>query len=146
MLRAYAHCRTFDPEEADFFYVPVWYCCWMWPVNGWSDYPFWGAPTCKAHGLVEVGLEGAGHGPRLPRARLQRRVSLPSPSALHTLLVVGSLAPLLQHRPHVASRQGVDPEALPLLGEKRGVPEPAVQPSPGCVIPMLRPAAAAPAT
>ncbi|KAG2488354.1 hypothetical protein HYH03_013044 [Edaphochlamys debaryana] len=37
--------RTFDPEEADFFYVPVYFTCWTWPVNGWADYPFWGAPT-----------------------------------------------------------------------------------------------------
>ncbi|PNW76519.1 hypothetical protein CHLRE_11g467660v5 [Chlamydomonas reinhardtii] len=37
--------RTFDPDEADFFYLPVYYTCWMWPVNGWADTPFWGAPT-----------------------------------------------------------------------------------------------------
>ncbi|KAG2488357.1 hypothetical protein HYH03_013047 [Edaphochlamys debaryana] len=37
--------RTFDPEEADFFYVPVYYTCFMWPVNGWADFPFWGAPS-----------------------------------------------------------------------------------------------------
>ncbi|GFR45050.1 hypothetical protein Agub_g6421 [Astrephomene gubernaculifera] len=37
--------RTFDPEEADFFYVPVYYGCFMWPINGWADMPFWGAPT-----------------------------------------------------------------------------------------------------
>ncbi|EFJ49814.1 acetylglucosaminyltransferase [Volvox carteri f. nagariensis] len=37
--------RTFDPEEADFFYVPVYYTCWMWPINGWADMPFYGAPT-----------------------------------------------------------------------------------------------------
>ncbi|KAG2489065.1 hypothetical protein HYH03_012501 [Edaphochlamys debaryana] len=38
--------RTFDPEEAAFFYVPVYFTCWTWPINGWSDGPFWGAPTC----------------------------------------------------------------------------------------------------
>ncbi|GIL93384.1 hypothetical protein Vretimale_17471 [Volvox reticuliferus] len=44
MLSVSPH-RTFDPEEADFFYVPVYYTCWMWPVNGWADMPFYGAPT-----------------------------------------------------------------------------------------------------
>ncbi|KAG2493469.1 hypothetical protein HYH03_008286 [Edaphochlamys debaryana] len=37
--------RTFDPEEADYFYVPVYFTCWTWPVNGYADMPFWGAPT-----------------------------------------------------------------------------------------------------
>ncbi|PNH01020.1 putative beta-1,4-xylosyltransferase IRX10L, partial [Tetrabaena socialis] len=40
--------RTFDPEEADFFYVPVYYTCFMWPINGWADMPFWGPPTSWA--------------------------------------------------------------------------------------------------
>ncbi|KXZ48538.1 hypothetical protein GPECTOR_27g709 [Gonium pectorale] len=44
-MLAISHHRTYDPEEADFFYVPVYYCCWMWPVNGWADTPFFGAPT-----------------------------------------------------------------------------------------------------
>ncbi|KAG2493455.1 hypothetical protein HYH03_008272 [Edaphochlamys debaryana] len=39
--------RTFDPEEADFFYVPVYYSCWTWPVNGEADVPYWGAPTSQ---------------------------------------------------------------------------------------------------
>ncbi|KAG2488355.1 hypothetical protein HYH03_013045 [Edaphochlamys debaryana] len=39
--------RTFNPEEADFFYVPVYYTCWMWPVNGRADMPYWGAPYSR---------------------------------------------------------------------------------------------------
>ena len=26
--------RTLDPEEADFFYVPVYHSCYMWPIHG----------------------------------------------------------------------------------------------------------------
>ncbi|KAG2488349.1 hypothetical protein HYH03_013039 [Edaphochlamys debaryana] len=37
--------RTFDPEEADFFYVPVYFSCFTWPINGRADVPYWGAPT-----------------------------------------------------------------------------------------------------
>ncbi|KIZ06152.1 exostosin-like glycosyltransferase [Monoraphidium neglectum] len=33
--------RTLDPEEADFFYVPAYTSCYMWPVHAWADYPFW---------------------------------------------------------------------------------------------------------
>ncbi|GLC34055.1 hypothetical protein PLESTB_000832400 [Pleodorina starrii] len=36
--------RTFDPEEADFFYVPVYVACYFWPVLGWADFPWWYAP------------------------------------------------------------------------------------------------------
>ncbi|EFJ52271.1 acetylglucosaminyltransferase [Volvox carteri f. nagariensis] len=36
--------RTFDPEEADFFYVPMYITCFMWPVMGWADFPWWHAP------------------------------------------------------------------------------------------------------
>ncbi|PNH11304.1 putative glucuronosyltransferase [Tetrabaena socialis] len=37
--------RTFDPEEADFFYVPMYYTCYLWPIMGWADFPWWHAPT-----------------------------------------------------------------------------------------------------
>ena len=37
--------RTFDPEEADFFYVPVYVTCLMYPVLGWADFPYYYAPT-----------------------------------------------------------------------------------------------------
>ncbi|KIZ02089.1 exostosin-like glycosyltransferase [Monoraphidium neglectum] len=33
--------RTLDPGEADFFYVPQLLTCWMHPVSGWADYPWW---------------------------------------------------------------------------------------------------------
>ncbi len=32
--------RTLDPDEADFFYVPVYASCYMHPVHGWADYPW----------------------------------------------------------------------------------------------------------
>jgi hypothetical protein len=40
--------RTFDPEDADFFYVPVYLTCFVWPVLGWADYPYYYAPTVNA--------------------------------------------------------------------------------------------------
>lgn len=30
-----------DPEEADLFYVPAYTSCFVWPVYGWADYPWW---------------------------------------------------------------------------------------------------------
>eukprot|EP00877_Chromochloris_zofingiensis_P008502 jgi/Chrzof1/3905/Cz13g12240.t1 len=33
--------RTLDPEEADFFYVPAYLSCYLWPVHGWADFPSW---------------------------------------------------------------------------------------------------------
>ena len=37
-------CRTLNPEEADFFYVPTYQGCLMFPVIGWADMPYWNAP------------------------------------------------------------------------------------------------------
>ncbi len=38
------HCsiphRTLDPEEADFFYLPIYLTCFIWPVLGWADGPW----------------------------------------------------------------------------------------------------------
>ena len=31
--------RTFDPEEADYFYVPIYTSCLMWPIYGWGGPP-----------------------------------------------------------------------------------------------------------
>ena len=36
--------RTFDPEEADFFYVPTYVTCLMHPVQGWVDFPWYYGP------------------------------------------------------------------------------------------------------
>ncbi|KAG1665166.1 hypothetical protein FOA52_005547 [Chlamydomonas sp. UWO 241] len=36
--------RTFDPEEADFFYVPVYSACYFWPIHGHADYPLYPGP------------------------------------------------------------------------------------------------------
>eukprot|EP00775_Hariotina_reticulata_P001698 gene1698-2044_t len=33
--------RTLDPEQADFFYVPVYAACFMEAVAGWADAPWW---------------------------------------------------------------------------------------------------------
>lgn len=37
-------CRTFDPEEADFFYVPAYTSCYPFPIMGWADFPWFGPP------------------------------------------------------------------------------------------------------
>ncbi|KAG1664527.1 hypothetical protein FOA52_012994 [Chlamydomonas sp. UWO 241] len=36
--------RTFDPEEADFFYVPQYSNCMMFPLHGWADFPWFAPP------------------------------------------------------------------------------------------------------
>ncbi|GAX76857.1 hypothetical protein CEUSTIGMA_g4303.t1 [Chlamydomonas eustigma] len=36
--------RTFDPEEADYFYVPLYVTCYFWPIIGWADHPWWYGP------------------------------------------------------------------------------------------------------
>ncbi|KAG2501891.1 hypothetical protein HYH03_000389 [Edaphochlamys debaryana] len=36
--------RTFDPEEADFFYVPVYVTCYFWPIMGYADHPWYHSP------------------------------------------------------------------------------------------------------
>jgi hypothetical protein len=33
-------CRTFDPEEADFFFMPAYLTCYIWPINAWTDGPW----------------------------------------------------------------------------------------------------------
>lgn len=32
--------RTLDPEEADFFFVPVYTSCYMYPIHGYNDSPY----------------------------------------------------------------------------------------------------------
>mmetsp|Transcript_19563 Transcript_19563/g.42445 ORF Transcript_19563/g.42445 Transcript_19563/m.42445 type:complete len:788 (+) Transcript_19563:181-2544(+) len=36
--------RTYDPEEADFFYVPQYASCYPFPIMSWADYPWFHAP------------------------------------------------------------------------------------------------------
>ncbi|MEW5301912.1 MAG: hypothetical protein WDW36_004736 [Sanguina aurantia] len=36
--------RTFDPDEADFFYVPHMATCHAFPINGWADWPWFHLP------------------------------------------------------------------------------------------------------
>eukprot|EP00798_Chlamydomonas_sp_ICE-L_P023547 gene23547-9071_t len=43
-LLAQSEHRTFDPEEADFFYVPHTATCYAYPVMGWADYPWFPEP------------------------------------------------------------------------------------------------------
>lgn len=40
-LLAQSHHRTLDPEEADFFYAPVYAGCYAWPIYGWADFPWY---------------------------------------------------------------------------------------------------------
>ncbi|EFN55367.1 hypothetical protein CHLNCDRAFT_52572 [Chlorella variabilis] len=35
--------RTLDPEEADYFYIPVYSSCYMYPIHGFADTPFFHA-------------------------------------------------------------------------------------------------------
>ena len=44
--------RTYDPEEADLFYVPAYLACYIYPVYGAADWPHWpGLDGAKA-GIV----------------------------------------------------------------------------------------------
>ena len=36
--------RVLDPDQADFFYVPVYTSCFMHPIMGWADFPWFYAP------------------------------------------------------------------------------------------------------
>lgn len=36
--------RTFDPDEADFFYVPPFTKCFIHPVFAWADTPWFPGP------------------------------------------------------------------------------------------------------
>ncbi|KAG1665161.1 hypothetical protein FOA52_005542 [Chlamydomonas sp. UWO 241] len=51
--------RTFDPDEADFFYVPVDSSCFMYPVFAYADFPWYHGPSNirpmqAAHLLLEA--------------------------------------------------------------------------------------------
>ncbi|GFR49029.1 hypothetical protein Agub_g11051, partial [Astrephomene gubernaculifera] len=37
--------RTFDPDQADFFYVPVYGSCFIYPVHCYADGPWWHVPS-----------------------------------------------------------------------------------------------------
>jgi hypothetical protein len=51
--------RTLDPEEADFFYIPVYPSCNAHPVLGFSDFPwFHGGPGAnRAHSATNMWIE-----------------------------------------------------------------------------------------
>lgn len=42
-------CRTFDPEQADFFYVPAYVTCWIFPVFDGADFPWYFGPVREWH-------------------------------------------------------------------------------------------------
>ncbi|KAJ9511254.1 hypothetical protein QJQ45_017152, partial [Haematococcus lacustris] len=50
--------RTFDPEQADFFYVPLFISCWLLPVWSTADYPWWHGPSSiRVHQASNLMLE-----------------------------------------------------------------------------------------
>ncbi|KAL6745753.1 exostosin-like glycosyltransferase [Haematococcus lacustris] len=50
--------RTFNPEEADFFYVPLFISCWMHPIYAVADYPWWHGPSqLRVHHASNMMLE-----------------------------------------------------------------------------------------
>lgn len=40
--------RTYDWEEADYFYVPAYTGCLTHPIFGWADHPWWHGPSCAS--------------------------------------------------------------------------------------------------
>ena len=112
--------RTFDPEEADYFYVPQYSACFIFPMHAYADYPWFGPPgLCESlissslicrlstHALHHlcVCVQSGGHVPlagfKLPHVSIVRSGTCTSRS--------------LPHHPG----QAVDPEALPILGPER---------------------------
>ncbi|PSC76758.1 exostosin-like glycosyltransferase [Micractinium conductrix] len=51
--------RTLDPEEADFFYVPVYTTCYIWPLHEYNDGPFFHASNDipRVHGAINMLIE-----------------------------------------------------------------------------------------
>ena len=48
-----------DPEQADFFYVPVYTSCLFHPVLGWADLPwYYGAGGTPSHAAQQTGRAG----------------------------------------------------------------------------------------
>jgi hypothetical protein len=39
--------RTFDPDEADFFYVPAYMNCLIFPITGMTDFPWYPGPVSE---------------------------------------------------------------------------------------------------
>ncbi len=44
--------RTLDPDSADFFYVPVYTSCYIHPVWGWADTPWFHNPGGQTRSYV----------------------------------------------------------------------------------------------
>ncbi|KAL4438037.1 hypothetical protein ABPG77_004258 [Micractinium sp. CCAP 211/92] len=51
--------RTLDPEEADYFYIPVYSSCYLWPLHGDNDFPFFHSfqHTPRVHGTINMLIE-----------------------------------------------------------------------------------------
>ena len=51
--------RTLDPEEADFFYLPVYTACWQNPVHGYLDFPWFhgSSQSRRVHTAVNMMIE-----------------------------------------------------------------------------------------
>ncbi len=61
--------RTLDPEEADFFFMPVYTSCFLHPVWGYVDHPWYYGPTidCRRDGDMQICQTGG-----TPRHRWHR--------------------------------------------------------------------------
>jgi hypothetical protein len=46
--------RTFDPEEADYFYVPQYSVCYIYPIRGWADFPWFMPPASGKEGQCNI--------------------------------------------------------------------------------------------
>lgn len=73
-LRAH---RTFDPNEADFFYVPVYASCYAHPIYGSADWPWWHAPGSESRSSVALALSGSHCG------LIMAMLYLPKPNLLY---------------------------------------------------------------
>lgn len=48
--------RTLDPEEADFFYMPMYTACLQFPVSGFLDHPWFHTPSQSARVYVAASM------------------------------------------------------------------------------------------
>lgn len=70
--------RTFDPDEADFFYVPQYSTCYIYPIHNWADYPWfpvpgWGEQLSGSGQVAAAVFDGVvlGEQPLLPSTCLE---------------------------------------------------------------------------
>ena len=106
--------RVLEPDQADLFYAPVYTSCFMHPIMGWADFPwFYGPSGANALGSwprsgTPPVLHAAGCRPPAAWLLWSLQGSTRSPAAVHSLLSRGRAARAVtgQHTRLLAPVQG----------------------------------------